>query len=338
MRQLNLVVPGLCGPLTDLDELDSQPALRDLIKILSRADRQQDIGNSFHGVLAEQFGLDASLPVSSAAFHMLAHGMPPGEANWLHADPVHLQADIDQAFLRDAESLDLDDAESQLLLSLINQHFNDDGLELLSVNGRHWFLEARDKTEIETTALYDVIGRNINFFMPKGNDHLYWKRFLNESQMLFHQSEVNEARAVRGLLPINSLWLWGEGTLPVAGKSQNTHVFTDNTLCRGMAMHHSVECSGLNAIADLSVDNEQSLVVLDDLYNISCYGDKHVWLEKFDLLYEHHLQPVIQYAMSNRVPLYLYPCNGVRYRLTAGNRLRWFRRGQVKDHMQSYDT
>ncbi|CAM4362945.1 hypothetical protein [Kerstersia similis] len=36
-----------------------------------------------------------------------------------------------------------------------------------------------------------------------------WRRVLNEIQMAWHEHPVNEARAARGLVPVNGLWLYG---------------------------------------------------------------------------------------------------------------------------------
>lgn len=353
MMQLHLVVPGLCGPLADLDPLDANPAIDELIKLLARADQNNHLNNQqangFHAVLAELFQLDTNKPLPSAELTLLGYDAEhPSEygnkytpGHWFHADPVHLLADIDQAFLRDAESLDIDVAESKQLLETVSQHFSEDGLQWLAMSKDHWFLRKDDATDIKTTPLFDVIGRNINFFMPEGEDEWYWKRFLNESQMLFHQSEVNVARDRRGLLPVNSLWLWGEGSLPEVGQTKIKKIYTDNKLSRGLAKHHSIECSALDnvtAVSDSIAYTQQPLVVLDELFTISCYGDSGAWLERFEPFFKHWLQPLIQHAFSQGASINLYPCNGSRYRISPGNKFRLFRRRNLKEHIHTYDS
>ncbi len=348
MSQLDLVVPGLCGPLTDLDTLDCHPLIADLVRLLSRADCLDDQANNkaadqaggFHQVLSKLFGLDENRPLPSAQLCLLAQDIEAGEGHWLHADPVNLQADIDQAFLRDAQSLELEAKESAQLLNAVNQHFAEDGLQLKSIGEHHhWFINTIDHADIQTTALPDVIGRNVNFFLPQGVDHLYWKRFLNESQMLFHQSEVNEERIHRGLLPVNSLWLWGEGALPAQAETTISGVYTNNVLTRGLAIHHNIELHELDNVATLTAsldDASKPLVVLDELFNVSCYGDRAAWLERFEPLFTNWLQPLIKHAMARRIKVNLYPCHGRHYQLSPSNRFRLFRAAKLKQHIQSY--
>jgi len=45
---------------------------------------------------------------------------------------------------------------------------------------------------------------------PKGVEALHWHQLFNEIQMLLFSHPVNEAREVRGELPVNSVWLWAE--------------------------------------------------------------------------------------------------------------------------------
>jgi hypothetical protein len=44
---------------------------------------------------------------------------------------------------------------------------------------------------------------------PQEDSLREWRRLLNEIQMVWHEHPVNLARAERGEVPINSLWLFG---------------------------------------------------------------------------------------------------------------------------------
>src|SRR5690606_30880361 len=46
---------------------------------------------------------------------------------------------------------------------------------------------------------------------PQSEDVRPWRRLLNEIQMVWHEHPVNQARAARGALPVNGLWLYGGG-------------------------------------------------------------------------------------------------------------------------------
>ncbi|MFX8047684.1 hypothetical protein ABTK64_20425, partial [Acinetobacter baumannii] len=56
-------------------------------------------------------------------------------------------------------------------------------------------------------------GHNIDIWMHKGEQERAWRKFQNEIQMTWYDHPVNQAREARGLLPVNSVWLFGQGAL-----------------------------------------------------------------------------------------------------------------------------
>ena len=106
LTQLDLVIPGLCGPLPEIDRLDS-PAVKSLVSWLAKADKKILSQQSFYDVLASLFGLDADTSLPAAALSLLASDQYTAQGHWFRADPVHLQADMDHAILRDSHGLDL---------------------------------------------------------------------------------------------------------------------------------------------------------------------------------------------------------------------------------------
>jgi hypothetical protein len=341
---LTLIVPGCCGPLpaqyAALKFLAPELHQLPLWKCLSRADKI-NVADSFHQQLAKLFDFDdASCPLPSAALDLLGEEGSPEEAFWLHADPACMQADIDHAILFDAQSLQLADHEADQLISELNSHFSQDDIFLRRGSAANWYLSINSHQSFATSALHDVVGRNVNQFMPSGIDASFWKRFMNEAQMLLHMSEVNEQREARGHLPVNSLWLWGEGRLPVAATTEPRfdRILANNVSARGLAKLHGVPCeavpSDMAALTALLAQSEHVCLVLDDLFGSISYADIALWQEKLIALDESWLQPLIQHAIRNTISLQLYPCNGSAYRLSANNRFRFWKRGEVKDHLR----
>jgi hypothetical protein len=60
-------------------------------------------------------------------------------------------------------------------------------------------------------------------------------RWLNEVQMFLHCHRANARREAAGLPAVNSLWLWGGGSLPGALAPRYSAVFTGNPLAIGCA-------------------------------------------------------------------------------------------------------
>ena len=207
MTQLDLVIPGLCGPLPEIDRLNIE-SIQSLIACLARADQQTSPQKSFYDVLAVLFSLDGKQAFPAAALSLLANDQYTEQGHWFRADPVHLQADMDHAILRDSHGLDLTQQESESLIEELNKHFHEDGIHFLMNDKDSWCLNIDSHQNVSTSSVHDVISRNVYAFMPQGEDALFWKKLMNEVQMLMHQSEVNEKRQENNKLPVNGVWIW----------------------------------------------------------------------------------------------------------------------------------
>ena len=346
--RLSLVVPGACGPLPDsvgsIDNLDKRLRSLSWWTWLSRADRVA-AEPDFYRQLAALFDIDygqAGFP--HAAINLLGEGGSPGDKLWIHADPVCLQADMDHAILFDAYSLQLTQYEADKLVAELNVHFAEDGISLFCHSPSHWYLELADHKNISSRALPDVIGRNVNAFMPAGDDAAFWKRFMNEAQMLLHMSEINQQREARGHLPVNSLWLWGEGGLPRAHADTReaviNRVLSDNISARGLAGFDHIACEPLPAdviaLTQQLCHGEHVCVVMDALYSAVSYGDVGAWQTQMLAFYQTWLSPLVDFAMRQKIPLLIYPCDGSAYQLSSSSRLRLWRRGGINNHLRMH--
>ncbi len=340
MKALDLVVPGLCGPLPDIELVKVDSTLQSLGKLLGRADREQVEHSGLNAELATIFSLQEAGSFPSAALYLYGEGKKPVEGYWFHADPVHLQADLDRAILRESSSLNLNVEESMALVEEVNAHFAADGLRLEVHDAHHWFIRTEDAASIKTTDLYDAIGCNVNFHLPGGRDQSQWKQFLNEVQMLFHQSEVNQQRELRGELAVNSLWLWGGGTLPTVDAIPGLHICSDMAVVKGLAelggaTHHSL--ASVDEMMDAVDEYQPLMLVIDDIYMKACYGDLAEWQRATELVYEKYLRLLVEHAMKSNICLRLYPCNGCRYMIKPSSKYRFYRKTNIMDHLSRYE-
>jgi hypothetical protein len=339
LTQLNLVIPGLCGPLPDLDRLDGE-AVQSLVSWLSRSDRRISPQESFYDVLGMLFGLDNTKPFPAAALSLLACDQYTEEGHWFHVDPVHLQADMDHAILRDTHGLDLTQQESEALIEELNAHFHEDGICFFMGDKDSWFLNIADHEKITTTPVSEVISRNVYAFMPQGEDALFWKKFMNEVQMLLHHSAVNQQRVANNKLPVNGAWLWGEGALPARTCTYKMDVYGRHPLVKGLAVLNELNyCSitDIEGVAETISRRSTSVLVLDDLFNVTCYGDVTAWQSAFNELYTNWLEPILSWAMKNKINIDLYPCNGVCYQITGRNKFRFFRDKRIEKYIDTYE-
>jgi 2,3-bisphosphoglycerate-independent phosphoglycerate mutase len=66
--------------------------------------------------------------------------------------------------------------------------------------------------KLELTPPHDIIGKEISPFLPQTEEPVL--TLMKESQRLLKNHPVNQAREAKGLLPANSIWLWGQGGSP----------------------------------------------------------------------------------------------------------------------------
>ncbi len=200
-RQLDLLVPGLFGPVpVHPAEVPPTPVLS---RLLGRADR-------LPGAVAADpcrtlFHLFGYAPASdrdcpSGPYCRLADdpGATPA-AYVLHADPVHLRPDRDRLVLFAGPDFAPDRAEADALVALFNQHLGTDGLRLEAPTPERWYLLTEQLPDLVTQPLANVLGRPIAGQMPQGPEARRWARYLNEIQLLFHHSAGNERREAAGI-------------------------------------------------------------------------------------------------------------------------------------------
>lgn len=334
--KISLVIPGLCGPIPEIDE--THPAASDLLKLLKPARATSTSMTGFANQLAKLFDINTSGKIPHAALSLEGVGIDPGEACWVRADPVNLQADMDRAILSDGQSLNLRTDEAEKLVDELNQHLAEDGLSVLLADSNNWFIKL-DDCEFTTTPLHDAAGRNINHLLPEGKSAGYWKSLLNEIQMLLHMSSVNTAREQRGQAAINSIWLWGEGCLPAKGNPDITRVWTDDMLTAGMARLHDISFTALtdvNELANHMNPGTHSLITFEQLNQPACYGDAPAWHNALGDLVNVWLLPIVELARAGKASLDVYPCNGIKYRLLpSAINLQFWKKARLQDYVET---
>lgn len=205
------------------------------------------------------------------------------------ADPVYQQMDINHATLADQSLLNLGDDESASIIESLNAQFADDGLTFSASHPQRWYCEFKQKLSIDTVSLSRAIGRDVALFRPTGTDARRWRTLLAEIEMILHAHPINQQREARGLLPINSLWLWGEGALPER-RSGGT-IYSFNSYAQSLAAYNGLT-SG--SIANFSTDTLPVLVVDDRLLSVAATGNTESYTQVVEELSETVFAPLVQ--------------------------------------------
>lgn len=157
---------------------------------------------------------------------LLAAGQAPaGQAIWL-AELVHLALGADQANLLDPDQMDLRPEESAALLDTARPLFDGTGFAVEALSPQRWRLQLPDGLRPQTASPLVVAGQRLNDWWRQDTETRPWRRLLNEIQMAWHEHPVNDARAARGVAPVNALWLYGGGTPWPVTPAGPEHVLT----------------------------------------------------------------------------------------------------------------
>ncbi len=184
----------------------------------------------------------------------------PPEGTWGCATPVHLLTAIDHLQLAPGR-LVIGEAESARLVGDINRHLEGSGFRLHeSGAGGDWQLECAQPLECACVEPDDASGRNLRDLMPAGRDGARVRSLLNEIQMLLHEHPVNAARSERRQPAINSVWLWGIGSLGKLSPANLPLLYTDDAWLAGLWRLHGAAARPLDEFAAAGEAGKDALV------------------------------------------------------------------------------
>jgi len=138
-----------------------------------------------------------------------------GSALWLRADPCHIRPDINGARLLAIGDMLVQDNAAKGLFPALQTLFAEAGFEFnMGAPGR-WYLKLPPGTPLpETLPPEEALGLDLLEHVVSGDAARRWRALLSEVEIALHHHPYNAERITAGQLPINSLWLWGGGTLP----------------------------------------------------------------------------------------------------------------------------
>lgn len=233
------------------------------------------------------------------------------------ADPVHLEVSMNDVTLTH-KITDLTAEDAKELIEILNQHFVQDGLKFVYGSNQCWYLSFPDDESVRSHDLDAVFLKNI---VDKAtiSDQRNWQVIQNETQMLLHNSDINQHREMAGLKPVNSLWFWGAGK-PHDNQYQVAKIYSTND-----------DSSKLRADLFAKAANSESQVIPDDiseaLNNIDKQDGAHILLldqlflpaleNKLDefqdalkLIDNHIIKPLLGSWKSNEIEIIIDCCDG----------------------------
>lgn len=344
MSSLTLVIPELLTPLA-LGQVTAThlPNLSHVQRLFSRAQRAQDVLTDVEALLCRLFhvALPANTPLPVAALSYLSDCKSIEPGWYLRVDPVHLQVGRDKLILLDQYVLQATADEATQLIAELNQSWQDRGVVIHQGAPGRWYIHLSDAPQCQTSALADVVGRNIQAYLMEGIERQRWQAYTNEVQMLLHASPVNAAREAQGRPAINSVWLWGEGSLEQLGRTDFVttpmQVYSDDPVVTGLGSWSGADVFALPDDAETWLSqcdvNAEQVIVMNHPAQALRHGDEGQWLE-FLVRFNTFWAPVLMQLLAEKkltqlmIHLPAQENKGFSYRLTPRLQARWWKRNR----------
>ena len=315
---LHFFIPNLFWPDSTFHEIYQDLSLPAIEALFAKSSQTKYESKGVEEWMCKAFSVRKQQDIPVAPLTLLKDKTVDIETDnryWLRADPVHLRVEHDQVLLADSRTFNISLEEAHQFVEVINKYFSEDDLfsqggidnnkELISIfplYADRWYICLQQPPLIHTHLLSDVIVKNINGYFPYGPEEMFWRRLLNEVQMLLHEHPLNQVREERGDLALNGIWFWGGGITPKPVISPYQHVWSNDVLLSSLAM-----ASGIN-LMELPNNMEKwphlnrsdrQLIFLNSLYGKSQYGDAYGWRESLKDLEKNWFMPVLNMLKTN---------------------------------------
>ncbi len=266
-RLLEWAQPGLSAP--------------GLYRLLGRGRLAAEPREGTEAALCRALGIARQTDWPLAPASLRAQGREAGSAYWLRADPAHFELMRDRIVLTRIGLPDLSQEETDALATSITGHFGSD-LPLASLGPFCGHVRYEQPLELLATPPSLAVGRVLDGILPQGRAAGALRVLTNELQMLLHEHPVNQARAARGALSVDTLWFWGGGvSSTVAGDPPPVYANAAEALA--LAAYCGAPRRPLPDAFDML--DENGVFLLDGLLPPAHAGDAQGWrcaLEKLE--------------------------------------------------------
>ena len=228
------------------------------------------------------------------------------------ADPVHLAVGMNDITLTD-KITDLSEDEASELITLLNGHFNQDGLTFFLGKNQDWYLAFEKEDDLSSVPLETVFRKNIASHLMKSKGR-NWQALQNEVQMLLHSAPLNQQREMTGLPTVNSLWFWGAGNSELFSHKAS-HVFSDNK-SRGEMIAKASECTyqPLSQLTDFSAYSDspqgKTIIINEVLDSLALNNDLEQYQKELNDLDKNLIKPLFEMWQSGKVDILIDSCDG----------------------------
>lgn len=126
---------------------------------------------------------------------------------------VHIGSADDQDVMIDYSGGHISTDEADVIVKTLNEKLGSDEIKFYTgVGYRHIMIWRGGKSNLSTTPPHDITGKPIAGYLPSGEGAETVRALMDDSREVLAIHEVNKRRTDSGKIPVNSIWLWGQGT------------------------------------------------------------------------------------------------------------------------------
>lgn len=313
-RQIDLLIPGLFWDtaIRQLKDRDYRP--KNIERALSKAGLSPFPGLDLTDTLFQLFGITAEEGHDLPAGAVTLHGgqAASDDGCWALATPVHLLADRDRLILIRLASQSIQDDYAEHLIAQFNAHFKGDGMLLSQVTPSQWCMKLSRTPDISTSSMESVAGRHIESYLPAGGDAAVWRKFLNETQMLFFQDEMSQQKMLSGEPYVNAVWVSGIGSCPTV-VSDYAALYGSHSLLAGFAKLGQIPNYGLPGdLSEILRQDGPTAILISELLEAELDADLLGWEEALTTI-DTRLSRLFEMVDIGKDRVTIFSCQGQSY-------------------------
>lgn len=151
--------------------------------------------------------------------------------------------------IKDHSAGDISTEEATVLIDALKKEFDNDEFKLYpGLSYRHCLIWHNGSTDVEFVQPHNSQGRKVGQILPSGTYGPLFVDMMKRSYEILKDHPVNKAREEKGLLPANTLWIWGEATKPSLPPYKSRYgvkgtIISAVDLVKGIGM-----CAGLDVV------------------------------------------------------------------------------------------
>ena len=239
--RLTIIFPGLFDLIAEQDHETFCGEFPALARLINRGAIESDNLLNFESAIAHAFAINTG---QGAPFNIVELTAEVDEISYndglMRADPVHLRADNTQLRLFTGPNFEPTMSEATQLLSELRVLFPELEFHCGRYSGR-WYIKFPEPLAFTTAAPSALQQLPIENYLPSGKDARQVHFLMNEIQMALHQSTLNQRRESCGMVPINSIWLWGGGAKIETRRPEPLSVWGDDVTAHALSRRFDIE-------------------------------------------------------------------------------------------------